>query len=312
MNKDYIFKEKLKTVFSSYYETIELIDYLIDKKRNSQEIILLVCSRLDSLSNLAIKNTQSQKRSFIKFLYNYSGEKRFFNNISVADLYQYLMYYGNMADGALIDVPGRIKRFGSDSDEFLFFIEKSSVPITGKLVRQITFRLAQLLKNNYRVKPKQRTTKKYIASSNEINNLIKKEIKIPNPSKIIKAIEPLLERFKIGSIFYKRYRCGVIHGYKVNLNEKEFFKNEKPYHGVFENLEERFFLIEFPAKYLKKLLVKSLETYIGELRSVKKFPLDLFNEMFDIEEIFDGDALDYLDDDTLDVFEEVPWKLRIN
>ena len=244
------------------------------------------------------------------FLYNYSGEKKFFNSISVGDLYQYLNYFGYIADDGLIAIPGRIKRFGKDSEDFLIFIEKSSVPITGQAVRQISHKIARLLKINFRVKPKQRITKKYITSSAIIKKIIKNEIKKPEPSILVKAIEPLLERYKIGSIFYRRYRCGVIHGFKVELNESDFFKKKHPYHGVFENIEEQFFQIEFPAIYLKNLLKKSLETYIYKLKKTKKLPIDLFNEMYTYEDILDGNVLEYLDEETIDDFEEVSWQLK--
>ncbi len=304
------FEQKLDESLSIYCDTIKLIDHLINEKRNSQEVILLVCSRLDSLANLAIHKSATQKQSFTKFISHYSGDKKIFNSISVGDLYWYLLHYGDIADGGLIEIPGRIKRIGDESEDFLHFVEKSTIPITGKAVQQLSFRVSRLLEKNFRVKPKQRITKKYITSQNEVKKLIEKEFKIPEPSQILNSIEPLLERFKIGSILYRRFRCGVIHGFKVPLNERDFFNKKSPFHGVFATIQGPVFNIEFPALYLRNLLEKSLHAYTQELKSNKKIPANLYFEIYTIDDIFNEDLMDFLDENTLEEFEDVKWRLK--
>jgi hypothetical protein len=125
MFSEEVFVQRLREVLSHYRDTISLIDDLLTERRAAQEIVLLACGRLDSLANLAFYNASSQQWSFRQFVSNYSGQKSFFNSISVGDLYRYLAYYADLSDGGLIDAPGRVQRFGPQSDIFLAFIEKS-------------------------------------------------------------------------------------------------------------------------------------------------------------------------------------------
>jgi hypothetical protein len=147
-------KDRLDSAFAHYHESILLMDDLIKQEREPQDIVLLACARLDSLANLAYPNKTSQQEAFCQFISNYSGQKRFFNAVSVGNLYSDLVYYGYIADGLLVDIPGRIKRFGLDSDYFLSFIERTNVPITGKSVGRIANRIAQILQHNFNVKKK--------------------------------------------------------------------------------------------------------------------------------------------------------------
>ena len=186
------------------------------------------------------------------------------------------------------------------------------MPLRTKEVSQLSNRLLRLLEKKFRVKPKQRIIKRYIASQNELKDLIEKEFKIPEPSLIFKAFKSLLERFKIGSILYRKFRCGVIHGFKVPLDESEFFSKKSPYHGVFETIDGLVFNIEFPALYLKKLLEKTLYTYTKELKSNKKIPSDLFFDIYTMDDILNDNEkiMDFLDEKTMDEFEDVKWQIK--
>ena len=167
------FEKRVDKAFQHYYDTVNLIDNLLKEKNNPQEIILLVCSRLDSLANLLKKNQQGQKSSFIHFLLNFSGDTKFFNRISIGDLYNYLYFFGGLSEDGLVQSPGRIRKFGKDSEDFLSFIEKSTIPITAKSVRQIAFRISRILEKNYRVKLGQSLSKRYTTSLGELSSAIR-------------------------------------------------------------------------------------------------------------------------------------------
>ncbi len=304
------FENRLEKSLSHYYNTINLIDDLLKKKQNAQEIILLACSRLDSLANLQRKNQTGQKNSFIEFLLKFSGCKNFFQKISVGDLYWYIIYYSEISETLLVEKPGRIKRLGKDSEEFLNFIEKSTVPITGKSVRQISLRITKILEKYFRVKPNQKLSKKYTASYNILKDLIVKEFKDPSPEVIGESIKNLLERFKIGSIFYERYRCEVIHGFKISVDEKKFFTETKPFHTIFNYLFGDIYNIQFPGKFLRQILSNSLNTFSNYLKSKKSLPLDLFTEVYNIDEVATENVFKYLDHSSLNQFEDVKWQVK--
>jgi hypothetical protein len=312
MLSERVFAQRLLGALSHYHNTIDLIDELLAERRAAQEIVLLACGRLDSLANLAFHNIPGQQESFRRFVANYSGQKSFFHSISVGDLYRFLIYYADLSDGGLINVPGRVKRLGSESDIFLAFIENSGVPITGESVRNIANRVAKILKKQFRVKPGQRLSKPHRSSPTKIYELISQEFRMPDPDKIINSLAPLLDYFKCSSILYRNYRNRAVHGLMVEFDEDEFFEDNDPFHSKYENyFGEVVLQIAFPGKYLRDLLAKCLETYTNHIIVKKNLPSDLFNSMFSMEEILESDVIDYLEEDSLDEFEDVRWHLKI-
>jgi len=312
MNPEDDFNQRLDQALSAYADAIALVDTLLAERRSAQEIILLTCARLDSLANLATEGAVSQQKSFRRFVSNYSGQsqKRFFNSISVGDLYFYLIRYGDLADGLLVEKPGRIKRFGSDSDGFLAFVEKSQVSITGESIRQLSHRVAQTLAKQFRVKPRQRLSKAYRASSTQIRRVIAAEFRKPEPSQINQALGGLLDRFKASSILYKRYRCGVIHGFRVDIDEGGFFEETMPFHTEVDTIFGPMFTLEFPGQYLRDILSKCLKTYTHQLRSQRTLPIDLYSEMYTFDEMLDPEVIDYLGEGSLEDLEDVRWNLK--
>jgi hypothetical protein len=147
------------------------------------------------LSQPCLSRYPEPRKKFRRFVARYSGQNRFFNSVSVGDLYKYLTYFGWIADGGLIDAPGRIHRFGHESESFLTFIERSGVPVTGEYVHRITMRIAKVLQKNFRVKPRQHLSKSYRTSSKRIGEVISQEIKNPIPDDLIVALDPILDRF---------------------------------------------------------------------------------------------------------------------
>lgn len=304
------FLKRIDEALSTYKNSISLIDRMLKEKENIQEIILLICARLDSLANLAIKNDANQRRTFINFLSHYSGQRRFFNSVSVGDFYGFMKYYGEKADVVLISKPGRMLSFGEEDDDFLYFIYKSTIPITAKATSQLAYRISKILERNYRVKPNQRLDKKYTASSSELKKIIHKEFKEPKPGSIINAIDHLLDKFKIGNLLYTRYRCDVIHGFKVVLHEEDFFSYDEPLWGEFERFDELSFHIEFPGYFLRNLLEKTLSTFINQIKRQMKISADLFFEIYTLDEVFEYDLWDFLDSDTIKEPEDVRLQLK--
>jgi hypothetical protein len=304
--------ERVNDSFSHYKESISLIDDLLKNRRAPQEIVLLTCARLDSLANLAFPKAGGQQERFCRFISTYSGQKRFFNSISVGNLYWNLRYYSYIADGGLVELPGRIKRFGSESEIFLSFIEKCKIPITGKDVESTALRIAKVLQKYFCVMKGQKLSKPQKGSSNHIKSYISKEIRRPNPKDIIIAIDPLIDYFKCAKILYRDYRNASIHGLSVDFDIDEFFDHNEPYFSDYEYFggELVVFHIQFPGRYLRNLLETCLNTFIKHLLSMKKFPFELFSSIFSSDEFENNKVWDYLIEDSMDEFEDVKWQLR--
>lgn len=309
MSKNFI--KRLDEALVSYRETIELIDRLLKEKENAQEIVLLACARLDSLANLINKNRSlGQKQAFTQMLLNYSGEKKFFNSISVGELYKYLFFYGEIVEELMIEKPGRITRFSPDDINYLEFIEKSRIPIVGKKVRQFTNRITRILEKNFRVKAGQSTKKSHIATVENIRKIIYSEFKSIEPKLVFNSMESLLNSAKISSIFYEDFRCQVIHGFIVPIDDEKFFKSAEPYHSLIYYLYGDIFHIQFSAKYLRNLLEKVLNTFTHQIIKKKKIPFDLYNVMYDYDEMMEMKGEEFIDDDDYSESEDVKWLIK--
>jgi hypothetical protein len=97
-------------------------------KQHPIEIVLLVCSRLDALSNLASTKGAAGDR-FAQFVIMYGGRRRDLEAISVGDLYAYLALEYSRLPGTL-ETPGRLELFTSVSLPFLRFLAESGLPLT--------------------------------------------------------------------------------------------------------------------------------------------------------------------------------------
>jgi len=68
--------------------------------------------------------------------------------------------------------------------------------------------------------------------------------------------------------------------------------------------------IQFPGKYLRNILDNSVNTLSNYLKSKEELPIDLFNEVYNYEDVLEGDALKYLDNESIEEFEEVKWQIN--
>jgi hypothetical protein len=145
---------RIDEAFKRYRNTITLVDELIASQRNSQEIILLTCARLDSLANLAF-TAKSQKDAFVNFLRQHSGITATFEQISVADFYDFLAYQLWVLPGT-VEKPGRLHMFDPRQDErYITFLWASELPITVEALGALVRFILAALKRRYRVSPTQ-------------------------------------------------------------------------------------------------------------------------------------------------------------
>jgi len=93
------------------------------------------------------------------------------------------------------------------------------------------------------------------------------------------------------------YRCGVIHEYRVDVEEDEFFTKTGicwrtvyyPWDTNSPRLE-----IHFPAATLLRLLESCISNYVKELQHTRRLPAPIFFEICDPES-----ELEFLDEESI-------------
>jgi len=277
-------KERIEQGFSAYAETLRLVDQLIVSKSNVQEIILLVCARIDSLSHL-MRYSGSDKDRFTHFLARYSYFGRRAWAVSTPDLYDSLCCWRWLLPFYL-PAPGRLQVFDQTRDErFINFLWESGVPITDTEVSSLLSFLLRTLKQKYRVVPKQARAKPALDVASGIQKLLARAAATPRRKRILQALKfvmPMLKEFSLGALLYKEYRCRVIHEYAVDIDESVFFRGKdvlwRAVYHVWEP-DRPALQVVFPAAVLRKLLATGLGRFIQELEHRRRLPADVFLDL---------------------------------
>ncbi len=277
-------KARIDEAFKRYRDTITLVDKLIASQRNPQEIILLTCARLDSLANLSFTG-KSQKDAFVSFLGQHSGATATFEQISIADLYDFLAYQLWVLPGT-VEKPGRLHMFDPWQDErYISFLWASDLPITVEALGALVRFILSALKRRYRVSPTQVLRLSSLDVYDRLSMYLESEAATHRKGlyrSAIAAIRPLISEFSLGVLLYKRYRSGIIHEYGVDVDEKNFFKKESVYWRTMYKLYVpplKFLQVEFPARLLSKILENSVEGYVVQLKKTQKLPWALFSDL---------------------------------
>jgi hypothetical protein len=121
--------DRLDSFLQLFVPTIELADRLRDSKTHAQEILALVCARLDGLACSSLPEDYPRKKAFVEFVTSYGGQRQLLRSVSVGDLYADLIYHRWFLE-VMIESPGRIHRYSSQDDAFIRFLDNSHVPFT--------------------------------------------------------------------------------------------------------------------------------------------------------------------------------------
>jgi hypothetical protein len=277
---DNIVREALEGYAKAYDTTLKLVDELISGGKHPQEVLLLLCARLDALASNTATEENSSKRTFIKFLHDYAAnERKFLGSVSAGDVYYEIDFHLWLMEGT-IPSPGRITRFSTQNDPIIQLIDISGIPITQADATRLLSRCAKVLREHYRVAPHQRKSKPLTGSATEMRSRIIDGIKKHYSDDVVgdlpAALEPLLASKTVSTILYEKFRSAVVHAGYVQLDEARFFKETNPY---FIPLSSEFYgpflLVQFPARYLRNLIQTCLTTYMRHLQATKKLPPDI-------------------------------------
>ncbi len=275
----------LRTFFDQFSSTMELVDGLIHARTHPQEILILLCSRLDALASSAKNEDEPRQKAFTGLITAYGGFRNLFKSVSVGDLYYEVGYHRWLLPGGLIEKPGRIHRFSALNDPFIRLLDESGIALTVEEADRLLSGIMQGLREDFRVMARQSLAKRPIGTTEQVLGAIVARFKGPRSpvdGRVLGGkLQPILSGKTIASLLYERFRCGVIHGGRVRLNEDRFFGEEEPYwEAMYSQHHGSFLLIEFPAKFLATLCRQCMTTYRQHLVTKGKVPPDVHFQMF--------------------------------
>lgn len=277
-------KRALDRFFDQFSSTEELVARLTQSRTHPQEVLILLCSRIDALASGAARDDEPSAKAFARFVETYGGDRRLFSSVSLGDLYYELDYHLWLSPG-MIEKAGRIKTFSRVSDPILKLLVDGDIPITLNDAQRLLSQLLVALRKNFRVTPNQRKKGPALSSARSITEAIARELKhkrgAPGEEQLAKCLSPLLASKVVSRVLYERFRCEAIHGGYVRLDNSKFFDEMNPY---WKPLESEYYgpfqLIEFPAKFLMALLSNCIDNYRKHLEAVGKVPPSVHFQMF--------------------------------
>jgi hypothetical protein len=293
-------KAKVENFFDQFSSTGELVGDLIRSKSNPQEILILLCSRIDALASNSAREDEPRQKAFTRFVTVYSGKSRTFESISIGDLYYELDYHLWLLPG-MLEKAGRIQTFSRLNEPILKLLVDSEIALTSDEAKHLLERIRWALHRHFRPTPGQPLKKSPLASAREVTEAVLDEFRrartSASKSALPKALDPLISSKTLARILYEKFRCEVIHGGKVFIDEQRFFAEREPYwKPLYSEFYGPFQLIEFPAQFLTSLFSDCIRNYKKRLESTRKLPPGIHFEIFG-DDIFS--SLDVLDESLL-------------
>lgn len=281
----------LDTYFRQFSSTAELADRLIDSREHPQEILLLLCGRIDALASGSVREGEPGAKSFSHFVTAHGRRRRLFESISIGDLYYEVNYHRWLLPGTLAKA-GRLHRFSHVDDGILHLLTESDIPLTRQAASRLLTGILNALRSHFRVSPSQTTRKRATAAGAEVTGVILQGLKTvlsrESLARLPNALKPLLGSTTISRILYEKFRCGVIHGGRVPIDQKKFFSETEPYWTPLSSeYYGSFLFVEFPARFLAFLLRDCIEGYRFHLIAKGKVPPDI------LFQVFEADVLKY-------------------
>ena len=288
-------KKTLQKVLDSFFQqfssTADLVDGLIDSRKHPQEILLLLCSRLDALASGSVREGEPRAKSFSHFITAHGRRRQLFESISVGDLYYEVNYHRWLLPG-MIAKAGRLHRFSRVDDGILHLLTESDIPITLQAATRLLTGILKALRRHFRVTPSQPTRKRTTATRSEVTQVISQGLETVLSreclAKLPHALKPLLDSTTVSRILYEKFRCGVVHGGRVLIDQKKFFSETEPYWSpLLSEYYGSFVLVEFPARFLASLMHDCIEGYRFHLIAKGKVPPDI------LFQVCEGEVLKY-------------------
>ena len=170
MKKDAL-TEGLNRFFDQFSSTRELVDELIRSKSHPQEILILLCSRIDALASGSTSEGESSGKSFTSFVTTHGGKPKLFESISVGDLYYELDYHLWLLPG-MLEKAGRIRIFSRVNEPILKLLVDSEIALSLEEAQRFLKRIQRTLRQSFRVAPGQPRKKHPLATAAAIERAV--------------------------------------------------------------------------------------------------------------------------------------------
>jgi len=276
-------KEETHRFFALFDPTIRLAERLIAAKENAQEVLLLLCARLDALASCISSEDQSNRESFTRLVSAYGGERELMESVSAGDFYYELGYHRWLMEG-MLPKPGRIVRFSRINDPVIDLLDQSDIPLTVDAARRLLTRLMRVVEYHCRCRPGQPLRKPATLKLGTLTKAIRHEFRHSRPieiDKLSKAIQPLLRSKTVAELLYENFRNAAVHGIKVDLDENRFFHEQRPYwQPLYSEYYPPFMFLKFSGPFLLKLLGNCLRTLRAAWSVKGRIPPDAHWHLF--------------------------------
>lgn len=277
-------REGLEKYFGGFSSTRDLVNRLIEAKSHAQEILILLCARMDALASAASGDNCPNSDAFVRFVTTYGGKHKLLESVSAGDLFYELDYHVWLIPG-MLEKAGRFRLFSDINEPIVKFLVGSEIPLTQEEAEKLLRRIQGALRKNFRVAPRQSRAKPPLASVEAITRAILDEFSRRRERVDVKALEkalaPLIRSRGLARILYTKFRCEAIHGGNVHIDAKRFFIEKEPFwKPLYSGYYGPFQLVQFPALFLAALLRDCLHNYRKRLEHTKKVPPAVHFEMF--------------------------------
>ena len=274
----------LNQFFHQYWSTQEIVDGWVQAKTHPQEILILLCSRIDALASGAAREGEASTRAFTSFVTTYSGRSELFDSVSVGNVFYELDYHLWLLPG-MLEKAGRIRIFSQLNESILKLLVDSEIALTLEEAQHLIKRIQRTLRKQFRVAPNQPKKKKPLATASKIKQVVADGFSGKrsgvSESAVRKAIDSLLGSKTLARILYQRFRCEAIHGGRVAIDESRFFAETEPYwKPMYSKFYGPFQFVEFPAQFLTSLFSDCIRNYRKRLENTGKVPPQIHFEMF--------------------------------
>lgn len=201
----------------------------------------------------------------------------------------------------MLEKAGRLHIFSRLNEPVVKLLVGSEIPLTLEDAQALIRRTQRGLRRHFRVAPKQRGNKPEAGSPGAIKSAIVTELSAGparGTSKTLKrALDSLVSSKTLGMILYEKFRCGAIHGGRVQIDEPMFFTEKSAYWtSMYSQYYGSFQFVEFPARFLFSLFSECIVNYRKRLEATGRVPPNVHSGMFPEDPL---GHLELLDDDLL-------------
>lgn len=277
-------EEALDRYFSLFEPTLALVAELVRQKSHPQEVLLLLCGRIDALASDLVREGEANRQAFLHLLTNYSGHRDLMQRVSTGDVYYELGYHRWLIEG-LIPRPGKIYRFSRLNDPIIQLLERSGISLTQHAAHAFLTRIMKALARKFRCTGGQRHKKLTFAKVPVVVAAIEAEFQKSKDAELrqylAEAVKPVLEWKTAAAILYENFRNEAIHGVQVPLNEKTFFTAMRPYwEPLYSEYYPPFLMLRFPAQFLMEVLQNCTTTLRHKWLQTGKLPPGVHTQAF--------------------------------